>query len=115
MKGHAIHDAAGYVPKEMFDFWRKRDPIVRFEKYLLEKKWLTPDKNEKLIAEIQKQVDEDRALAEASPMPNPEDAATGVYCDGCHAIKPKYAVPKAKKAAATGTKPKESEAAIHFK
>ena len=115
MKGHAIHDAAAYVPKEMLDFWRKRDPIARFEKYLLEKKWLTPEKNEKLIAEIQKQVDADRALAEASPMPNPEDAATGVYCDGCHTIKPKYAVPKAKKAAASGTKPKESEAAIHFK
>src|SRR5207237_350088 len=38
MKGHAIHDAAAYVPKEMFDYWRKRDPITRFEKYLLDKK-----------------------------------------------------------------------------
>ncbi len=42
MKGHAIHDAAAYVPKPMFDFWKKRDPIARFENYLLkEKKWLT--------------------------------------------------------------------------
>ncbi len=30
MKGHAIHDAASYVPKEMMDFWKKRDPIARF-------------------------------------------------------------------------------------
>jgi TPP-dependent pyruvate/acetoin dehydrogenase alpha subunit len=28
MKGHAIHDAATYVPKPMFDFWKKRDPIA---------------------------------------------------------------------------------------
>ena len=42
MKGHAIHDAAAYVPKPMFDFWKKRDPIARFENYLVkEKKWLT--------------------------------------------------------------------------
>jgi len=26
----------------------------------------------------------------ASPMPSPESAAGGVYCDGCHEIKPKY-------------------------
>src|SRR5215475_4683425 len=35
MKGHAIHDAAAYVPKEMFDFWKKRDPLARFENYLV--------------------------------------------------------------------------------
>src|ERR1051326_4891407 len=113
MKGHAIHDAAAYVPKGMLDFWRKRDPIVRFEKYLLEKKWLTPDQNQKLIAEIQKQVEEDRAIAEASPMPEPHTAAEGVYCDGCHEIKPKYGMPQ--KARRSEGKLKESEAAIHFK
>jgi TPP-dependent pyruvate/acetoin dehydrogenase alpha subunit len=35
MKGHAEHDDAGYVPKELFEEWRKRDPIGRFEKHLL--------------------------------------------------------------------------------
>ena len=45
MKGHAIHDAAAYVPKPMFDFWKKRDPIARFENYLVkEKKWLTRER-----------------------------------------------------------------------
>src|ERR1700690_2211556 len=29
MKGHAIHDAADYVPKPLFDYWKKRDPIAR--------------------------------------------------------------------------------------
>ena len=38
MKGHAIHDAADYVPKAMLEFWRKRDCIARFEKYLVKKK-----------------------------------------------------------------------------
>ena len=113
MKGHAIHDAAAYVPKEMLEFWRKRDPIDRFEKYLLEKKWLTPQQNQKLIAEVEKELEADRDFAVNSPMPEPETAAQGVYCDeGCHQIKAKYGIPKA---TTRGRKLKESEAAIHFK
>src|SRR5438309_7014556 len=91
MKGHAIHDAADYVPKPLFEYWRKRDPIARFENYLVSvKKWLTREENEKLIADVDRQLEEDRDYAVASPMPSPESAAGGVYCDGCHEIKPKY-------------------------
>ena len=114
MKGHAIHDAAAYVPKEMHEFWRKRDCIDRFEKYLLGKKWLTPEMNKKMIAEIEKELEADRTFAENSPMPEPHTAAEGVYCeDGCHVIKPKYGTPKTSKRGAR--KLKETEAAIHFK
>ncbi|MGH9579950.1 MAG: thiamine pyrophosphate-dependent dehydrogenase E1 component subunit alpha, partial [Terriglobales bacterium] len=91
MKGHAIHDAAGYVPKEVFAFWQKRDPIARFEKYLLEKQWITPEENQALIAGVEKELEADREVAVASPMPEAESAATGVFCeDGCHEIKLKY-------------------------
>jgi len=95
MKGHAIHDAAEYVPKPLFEYWRKRDPIARFEKYLLARKWLTPQENEKLISEVEHELETDRDFAVASPMPKPESAAGGVYCDlGCHDIRPKYRLPK---------------------
>jgi TPP-dependent pyruvate/acetoin dehydrogenase alpha subunit len=30
MRGHAQHDAAEYVPKEMFELWKKRDPLDRY-------------------------------------------------------------------------------------
>jgi TPP-dependent pyruvate/acetoin dehydrogenase alpha subunit len=114
MKGHAIHDAATYVPKEMHEFWRKRDPIDRFERFLLRKKWLTAEQNQKLIDEVEKELEGEREFAVNSPMPEPHTAAEGVYCDeGCHKIKPKYGVPKIHK---RGTaKLKETEAAIHFK
>src|ERR1700690_1229738 len=52
MKGHAIHDAAEYVPKPLFEYWRKRDPIARFGRYLLSKKWLTSQENQNLIADV---------------------------------------------------------------
>jgi TPP-dependent pyruvate/acetoin dehydrogenase alpha subunit len=97
----------------MHEFWRKRDCIDRFEKYLLGKKWLTPEQNEKLIAEVDTEIDAEREFAVNSPMPEPHTAAEGVYCDGCHQIKPKYGMPQ--KARRSEGKLKESEAAIHFK
>jgi len=119
MKGHAIHDAAEYVPKPLFEYWRKRDPIARFEDYLLKvRKWLTPTENRELISGVDQQLDADRDFAVASPMPEPESAAGGVYCEnGCHEIRPKYATPKVKAGPAARVKPgsKESEAAVHLK
>jgi TPP-dependent pyruvate/acetoin dehydrogenase alpha subunit len=116
MKGHAIHDAAQYVPRELFEYWTRRDPVARFENYLVRvKKWLTPKENEKLIADVEAQLERDRDVAVNSPMPTPESAAGGVYCDpSCHDIKPKYAVPKPENKSASA-KPKTSEAAVHLK
>jgi TPP-dependent pyruvate/acetoin dehydrogenase alpha subunit len=114
MKGHAIHDAAAYVPKPMFDFWKKRDPIARFENYLVkEKKWLTAKENSELISEVERVIEAEREIAVNSPMPTPESAEGGVYCeDGCHAIKPKYGMPKVKKGMKGYT---VTEAAVHLR
>lgn len=114
MKGHAIHDAAKYVPKPLFEYWRKRDPIARFENYLVNvKKWLTAQENAALISDVERVLDEDRDFAVNSPMPTSESAAGGTYCEpGCHEIKPKYAVPKVKRRAAVR---KQAEAAVHLK
>jgi TPP-dependent pyruvate/acetoin dehydrogenase alpha subunit len=120
MKGHAIHDAAEYVPKPLFEYWKRRDPIARLENYLVsKKKWLTAAENEKLITGVEQQLEADREIAVNSPMPAPESAAGGVYCDeGCHEIKPKYTVPGSAAKGARGGKsggPKRSEAAVHLK
>jgi TPP-dependent pyruvate/acetoin dehydrogenase alpha subunit len=120
MKGHAIHDAAEYVPKPLFEYWKKRDPIARLEDYLVhKKKWLSPAENEKLIAGVEKQLESDRELAVNSPMPAPESAAGGVYCEsGCHEIKPKYAMPKSVPIGERRGKSADSkrpEAAVHLK
>ncbi len=114
MKGHAIHDAAEYVPKPLFEYWRKRDPIARFEDYLVNvKKWLTSQENASLIADVERELEANRDFAVNSPMPSPESAAGGTYCeDGCHEIKPTYGVPKVKAGAAMR---KETEAAVHLK
>jgi TPP-dependent pyruvate/acetoin dehydrogenase alpha subunit len=123
MKGHAIHDAAEYVPKPLFEYWKRRDPIARLEDYLVNrKKWLSLAENEKLIADVERQLEADRELAVNSPMPTPESAAGGVYCEaGCHEIKPKYATPAMSQSVAIRDRggksaaPKRPEAAVHLK
>jgi TPP-dependent pyruvate/acetoin dehydrogenase alpha subunit len=118
MKGHAIHDAAHYVPAKLFEYWRARDPIARFENYLIKKGWLSADENHKLIEDVERELETERDAAVASTMPDPESDKThqGVYCDAsCHEVKPLYGTVKApvRKTASPG--PKQSEAAVHLK
>ena len=79
---------------------------------------MTPPENEKLIADLERFLEDEREFAVNSPMPTPESAAGGVYCEaGCHDIKPKYAIPKTKpktKMRSSGDL-KRSEAAVHLK
>jgi pyruvate dehydrogenase E1 component alpha subunit/2-oxoisovalerate dehydrogenase E1 component alpha subunit len=95
MKGHAQHDPAEYVPKEMFEYWKTRDPIRLYEKYLTENKiWDTKTKSE-IDARIERELDEEQKFAEDSPLPPAELAEQGVYCqDGCHKIEADWQRPK---------------------
>jgi len=79
-RGHAEHDDQRYVPDGEIEWWEKHnDPIDRFERYLLEGKVATQKKLDEIIADIEREIDEDVAWAESSPMPEPEQAAHGVF------------------------------------
>jgi len=86
MTGHAQHDAAEYVPREMFDYWKARDPIDLYEKYLTRNRLWDEQKKAEVDARVERELAEDLAFAEDSPFPPPELAEQGVYCDGCHTI-----------------------------
>jgi TPP-dependent pyruvate/acetoin dehydrogenase alpha subunit len=93
--GHAQHDPAEYVPKEMREYWEKRDPILLHEKFLTEKKLLDAKTKKEIETKIDKLLSKDRDFAEDSPMPPPELAEKGVYCTGddCHKIRAKWERP----------------------
>ena len=95
MKGHAQHDPAEYVPPAMFSYWRARDPLALFEKYLNENNLLDARRKSEMDARIERELDEDQKFAEESPMPPPELAEQGVYCDGCHTIEAEWLRSKA--------------------
>jgi pyruvate dehydrogenase E1 component alpha subunit/2-oxoisovalerate dehydrogenase E1 component alpha subunit len=95
MRGHAQHDPAEYVPKEMFEYWKQRDPLDLYEKYLTENKLWDAKSRKEIESRIDRELTEDLEYAENSPFPPPELAAQGVYCeDGCHAIEADWKRPK---------------------
>ncbi|MEO8277207.1 MAG: thiamine pyrophosphate-dependent dehydrogenase E1 component subunit alpha [Thermoanaerobaculia bacterium] len=82
MKGHAEHDDAGYVPKELFEQWKAKDPIDRFERHLLAGGLATREELDSITAKVQAELDIEVDNALASPMPPPERALEGVYFEG---------------------------------
>jgi TPP-dependent pyruvate/acetoin dehydrogenase alpha subunit len=79
MRGHAEHDDAWYVPKELFSKWEKRDPIARFERYLVERGVMDEAEIDETRQRVADEMDEAQRYAEESPMPKPEQATGGVY------------------------------------
>jgi TPP-dependent pyruvate/acetoin dehydrogenase alpha subunit len=86
MRGHAQHDPAEYVPKQMFDYWKARDPITLYEKYLTENKICDAAAKSEIDARVERELDVEQKFAEDSPLPPSALAEEGVYCDGCHKI-----------------------------
>jgi TPP-dependent pyruvate/acetoin dehydrogenase alpha subunit len=93
--GHAQHDPAEYVPKEMRAYWEARDPIALHEKFLLSEKLLDAKSKKDIEDKINTLLATERDFAENSPMPPAELAETGVYCTGeeCHKIRAKWERP----------------------
>jgi len=79
MKGHAEHDNQSYVPVEIIDEWRGRDPIERYEQTLIENKIATAEDFEELQKRVRAEVDEATDEAERAPMPRGEEAARGLF------------------------------------
>jgi TPP-dependent pyruvate/acetoin dehydrogenase alpha subunit len=86
MLGHAQHDPAEYVPREMFEYWKARDPLTRYEKYLDQHKLWNEKEKAAINARIERELAADLEFAENSPFPPAELAEQGVYCNGCHSI-----------------------------
>jgi len=68
-----------YRNDEEIEEWKKRCPIERFRKKLLEEGIFVEDDFEGMELEIQKEIEEAIQFAENSPFPEPEEALTGLY------------------------------------
>jgi TPP-dependent pyruvate/acetoin dehydrogenase alpha subunit len=79
MEGHAVHDDAFYVPKDLFEEWAKHDPIERFRRWLRENADLRDEEEDELSAEIKKLLNDAIKRAEESPLPDASDLTEGVY------------------------------------
>jgi TPP-dependent pyruvate/acetoin dehydrogenase alpha subunit len=78
-KGHAEHDDQRYVAAGEIEWWEQHnDPVDRFEKYLLET-GVSKEQLDAITADVVREIDEDCAWAESSPMPEAEQAAYNVF------------------------------------
>jgi pyruvate dehydrogenase E1 component alpha subunit/2-oxoisovalerate dehydrogenase E1 component alpha subunit len=79
-KGHAEHDDQRYVAPGEVEWWETHnDPVDRFEKYLLDRKLANQEKLDEITAGVAREIDDDCAWAESSPLPEGEQAAYGVF------------------------------------
>lgn len=79
MKGHAEHDNQAYVPPEIIEEWKAKDPLPRFERVLMELGHATQDDFMRIQDRVRAEVDAATDEAERSPMPRPEEAALGLF------------------------------------
>jgi TPP-dependent pyruvate/acetoin dehydrogenase alpha subunit len=78
MHGHAAHDDMKYVPKELVEQWRARDPIERQERRLR----ALGVGVDGVRAEVAAEIDAAATEALAGPMPSGASAIEGVFCSG---------------------------------
>jgi pyruvate dehydrogenase E1 component alpha subunit len=79
MLGHAVHDGAEYVPRQLLEEWTARDPVHAFRDKLLREGVAGTRELQAIIDRCHSEVDDAIAFAEASPWPDPARVAEGVY------------------------------------
>jgi TPP-dependent pyruvate/acetoin dehydrogenase alpha subunit len=81
-RGHAGHDPAKYVPKEMLeDYMMNKDPVKRFEELLTKEKIVDTNAVEEIKQRIEREFDEGYQYAQGSPLPDAGDVTAGVFAD----------------------------------
>lgn len=81
MRGHAEHDDARYVPKERLGEWEPRDPIARYQAFLLKKKVLTGQEIETVRKDLAEEMNRAIDDAMAKPYPPAEEGRKNVFID----------------------------------
>ena len=79
MEGHAVHDDASYVPKELFEQWAERDPVERFRTWLRDEIGMTDEEDDEISVSVKKLLNDSLQRAEDSPLPDPSTLLDGVY------------------------------------
>ena len=79
MEGHAVHDDAFYVPKEMFEQWAAQDPIERYRSWLHMHAGMSDDEEDEITSSVKRLLSDALERAEESPLPDPSNLELGVF------------------------------------
>jgi TPP-dependent pyruvate/acetoin dehydrogenase alpha subunit len=79
LKGHAEHDNQSYVPPEVIEEWKAKDPLPRFERVLMELGAATQEDFDRIQLRVRAEVDAATDEAEKSPMPEASEVGKGLF------------------------------------
>jgi TPP-dependent pyruvate/acetoin dehydrogenase alpha subunit len=80
--GHAEHDDGRYVPPELLEEWRTKDPIERYERWLIEQRVATAADLAGRARQIDSELDQELAGAEEQPAVSAHALLDDVMADG---------------------------------
>ncbi|MFV1949145.1 MAG: thiamine pyrophosphate-dependent enzyme, partial [Anaerolineales bacterium] len=78
-RGHSKSDRNLYRTKDEIEEWKKKDPILKFQKYCISEKILSKKEVEDIKEQGYADIESARVFAEASPDPAIETLEEGVY------------------------------------
>lgn len=81
MRGHEEASGTKYVPSELFEIWEKKDPVSRYEEWLIAGGFLTAEEAARIREEYRIAIAGavERAFAEPEPEPDPEEELGDVF------------------------------------
>ena len=79
MHGHSEHDSAKYVPRELLEEWKKKDPILKAEQMLKQLGYADETTFREVGERVTKEVEAGVEFAEKSPLPEGPETLNGVF------------------------------------
>ncbi len=80
-QGHSVADPDQYRSRELIEEWKKRDAIERLKTRLTNEHEVAPAELEEVEGDVDREMDEVIAFADASPAPDPDTMFEHVYAN----------------------------------
>jgi len=81
MHGHSEHDPAKYVPRELLEEWKERDPILKAEQLLQALGYGEEGYFQEVVDRVKREVEAGVGFAQQSPLPEGPEVLVGVFAD----------------------------------
>jgi 2-oxoisovalerate dehydrogenase E1 component len=96
-RGHEEASGTKYVPEDLLDYWEQRDPLSRFEQFLLEGNLISSMDIENWKEQFKQEINDglDLAFAKALPLTTAEQELADVFAPHSHhSVEPKSSTQK---------------------
>jgi TPP-dependent pyruvate/acetoin dehydrogenase alpha subunit len=79
MHGHSEHDSAKYVPRQLLEEWKSKDPILKAEQMLRQLEYADEAIFREVDERVQKEIEAAVEFGQQSPLPEGPEALDGVF------------------------------------